>query len=190
MDVRAAFQRVEEGEDRAKKKDGGEGVFEFGNPRDGGGIHGMDCKEQGSQPRARNAERHQNPPKQPCRERVQQDVDDVVAYGRLFPPEPPFEPETGEREGGVVARIFPLPDLREAMRVAHLRIGGEQGVVVPDISRADGGEISDYRAENEQGGEKAWVERLRVQGRFSFMAISSLGQYRPLPDCFDEMPFL
>jgi hypothetical protein len=48
--------------------------------------------------------------------------------------------------------------LRQAVEAAHLGIGGEQGVVIPDVSSADGREISDDGEEDQQRGEGAGRE--------------------------------
>ncbi len=113
----------------------------------------MDCEEERAEPRARNGQAGEHPPKEQRGEGVQKDVYEVIA-GRVIAPEPPLQPEGCSGQRRVIGGGGTRPDVREAVGPFDQRILGDEQVIVPDETRAHGRNIADGRGQDEAGAEE------------------------------------
>ena len=128
------FQKTRPGQNAGQIKQAGEHVFALNRPGDGFDVQGMDRKDRGDDPGARDRQPPQHPPQQHRIRQVQQHVDHVIS-GRGESPQLMLQPETGIRHGPVVRlldRARHEPDAPKPRPVPDGRLPRNVINVVPD----------------------------------------------------------
>ena len=138
------------GESRCQEEHPRQRVLELGDPRHGLHVHGVEREHDGRQRRAGHVQPPQDHPQEAGREHVQEDVDQVVAEGRISP-EPMLDPEGGVDQGVVLCG---RPELEPDPPQPLHRTQGDRGhvaLVVPDHPALPGRVVSGQRGQKESG---------------------------------------
>ena len=96
----------------------------------------------------------QHEPQHHRRDRVKDDVGDVVAR-RIELPDTVFDPEGGEHHGVVLNRCSEVgPDPLQTVRAVQERILGDVARIVPDVGTAHGRQIRQQYGKHDHGGRQ------------------------------------
>jgi hypothetical protein len=127
-------------------------VLQFAHPRHRLHVHGVHREHRRRQPRRRQSQHTQQTPQQHRVERVQQDVDQVVADG-VLPPQPVLEPEGRRGQRVVLVAVLGPGDLRpdpaQARQRLHPAVVGHVHAVVDHEPRVQRRQVRHQRQQDQ-----------------------------------------